>query len=64
MIDKWLKAGVLEDGSLSRMTAGTPQGGVVTPPTIWLNCRLSWWLSSSASGSGHAMVRAFAARLC
>jgi RNA-directed DNA polymerase len=31
MIDKWLKAGVLEDGLLRLATAGTPQGGVVTP---------------------------------
>ncbi len=32
-IDKWLKAGVLENGNLRRTEAGTPQGGVVTPPT-------------------------------
>jgi hypothetical protein len=31
MIDKWLKAGVLEKGMLRRTTGGTPQGGVVTP---------------------------------
>ncbi|MGD0043593.1 MAG: reverse transcriptase domain-containing protein, partial [Isosphaeraceae bacterium] len=31
MIDKWLKAGVLEDGSLSYKTEGTPQGGVISP---------------------------------
>lgn len=30
-IDKWLKAGVLEDGVLSRPTRGTPQGGVISP---------------------------------
>jgi Reverse transcriptase (RNA-dependent DNA polymerase) len=34
LIDKWLKAGVLEDGELTYPEAGTPQGGVVTPPTI------------------------------
>jgi RNA-directed DNA polymerase len=28
-----LRAGVLQDGSLRRSVAGTPQGGVVTPPT-------------------------------
>jgi group II intron reverse transcriptase/maturase len=33
MIDKWLKAGVLEDGQLRRTENGTPQGGVMTPPT-------------------------------
>ena len=31
MIDKWLKAGVLEHGLLQRATEGTPQGGVVSP---------------------------------
>jgi hypothetical protein len=34
LIDKWLKAGVMEDGSVSYPEAGTPQGGVLTPPTI------------------------------
>jgi hypothetical protein len=32
MIDKWLAAGVLEDGHLHRPTEGTPQGGVISPP--------------------------------
>ena len=31
MIDKWLKAGVLEDGLLRHATEGSPQGGVVSP---------------------------------
>src|ERR1700712_3752833 len=34
MINKWLKAGVLEEGRLHRPTQGYPQGGVVTPPTM------------------------------
>jgi group II intron reverse transcriptase/maturase len=34
-IDKWLKAGVLEDGEIHRPRAGSPQGGVITPPTIF-----------------------------
>lgn len=33
-IDKWLKAGVMEDGSVSYSDLGTPQGGVITPPTM------------------------------
>ena len=32
-IDKWLKAGVLENGSITHPEKGTPQGGVITPPT-------------------------------
>jgi hypothetical protein len=39
MIDKWLKAGV-EDGYLHHTTAGAPQGGVITPPTMVQNFRL------------------------
>lgn len=31
MIDKWLKAGVLEEGQLRRSREGTPQGGVISP---------------------------------
>jgi group II intron reverse transcriptase/maturase len=31
LIDKWLNAGVLEEGSLSYPEAGTPQGGVLSP---------------------------------
>ena len=31
MIDKWLKAGAVEDGILSHATEGTPQGGVNSP---------------------------------
>ena len=33
LIDKWLKAGVLEAGQVHYPEAGTPQGGVVTPLT-------------------------------
>ena len=31
MIDKWLKAGVLEGGTVHRPVPGTPQGGVISP---------------------------------
>jgi RNA-directed DNA polymerase len=31
LIRKWLKAGVMEDGEVTRTEVGTPQGGVVTP---------------------------------
>ena len=32
MIDKWLKAGALDKGVLTRTTRGTPQGGVDHSP--------------------------------
>jgi len=31
LIQKWLKAGVLEDGQWSETKLGTPQGAVVSP---------------------------------
>jgi retron-type reverse transcriptase len=37
MIDKWLKAGVLEKGVLRRTTGGTPQGGVTLLANIYLH---------------------------
>jgi len=41
-IERWLKAPVqMEDGSVVQRTSGTPQGGVVNPPTIWQNYPLT-----------------------
>jgi retron-type reverse transcriptase len=31
LIDKWLKAGVLDEGCVTHPEAGSPQGGVVSP---------------------------------
>jgi RNA-directed DNA polymerase len=47
-IDKWLKAGVLEDGLLRLATEGTPQGGVVSPTlsNIYLHHVLDQWFES------------------
>lgn len=44
-IDKWLKAGVMEAGSLSHSATGTPQGGVVSPllSNIYLHKVLDEW---------------------
>ena len=45
LIDKWLKAGVLEDGNISYPEAGTPQGGVISPllSNIYLHNVLDVW---------------------
>jgi group II intron reverse transcriptase/maturase len=45
MIDKWLKAGVLEEGSLSYPEEGTPQGGVISPllANVYLHHVLDRW---------------------
>ena len=37
LIGKWLNAGVLEEGVLTTPEQGTPQGGVITPPTMLQN---------------------------
>jgi group II intron reverse transcriptase/maturase len=48
MIDKWLKAGVVEDGHLRHTTAGSPQGGVVSPclSNIYLHYVLDEWFET------------------
>jgi RNA-directed DNA polymerase len=45
MIDKWLKAGVMEDGAVHRVELGTPQGGVISPllANIYLHEVLDLW---------------------
>jgi len=48
MIDKWLKAGVLENGLLRHATEGSPQGGVVSPclSNIFLHHVLDEWFEN------------------
>jgi RNA-directed DNA polymerase len=45
LIGKWLKAGVMEDGSVSYPDAGSPQGGVVSPilSNVFLHYVLDMW---------------------
>jgi group II intron reverse transcriptase/maturase len=45
LIDKWLKAGVMEDGNLSFSETGSPQGGVISPllANIYLHYVLDEW---------------------
>ena len=42
MIDKWLNAGVLEEGTVHKPVAGTPQGGVVSQFCRILSCTMCW----------------------
>ncbi len=45
LIDKWLKAGVWEQGQISYPEDGTPQGGVISPllSNIYLHAVLDCW---------------------
>jgi RNA-directed DNA polymerase len=45
LIDKWLKAGVLDGGELTHPEAGTPQGGVISPllANVYLHYVLDEW---------------------
>jgi RNA-directed DNA polymerase len=47
LIDKWLKAGVMEGGTLTYPQAGTPQGGCVSPilANIYLHEVLDEWFT-------------------
>ena len=47
LIDKWLKAGVMEAGELSYREKGTPQGGVISPilSNIYLHEVLDKWFA-------------------
>ena len=50
MIDKWLNAGILEEGGLHRSNVGTPQGGVISPilSNIFLHHVLDEWFEWTA----------------
>jgi RNA-directed DNA polymerase len=47
LIDKWLSAGVLEEGELTYPEAGTPQGGVISPllANVYLHYVLDVWFA-------------------
>ena len=48
LIDKWLNAGVLEEGRVHYPNEGTPQGGVITLPTM---------LQKAPTGASHKRDR-------
>jgi group II intron reverse transcriptase/maturase len=50
LLRRWLEAGVMEDGVVSRTVAGTPQGGVISPllSNIYLHVLDVLWTRHSA----------------
>jgi group II intron reverse transcriptase/maturase len=63
-IDKWLSAGVMEEGSLSHPETGTPQGGVISPllSNIYLHKVLDEWFEATVKPrlQGQAQLIRFA----
>jgi RNA-directed DNA polymerase len=45
LIQKWLTAGVMEDGTWTKTTQGTPQGAVISPllANVFLHYAFDWW---------------------
>ncbi len=63
-IDKWLSAGVQEDGSLNYPDTGTPQGGVISPilANVYLHEVLDKWFRGEVKPrlKGHAFLVRYA----
>lgn len=64
LIQKWLRAGVSEDGKWSKTTVGLPQGAVVSPllANIYLHYVLDLWINRwrKKEAGGDVMVVRFA----
>ncbi len=53
LIEKWLRAGVSDDGKWSKTQVGTPQGAVISPllANIYLHYVLDLWVNKWRNGS-------------
>ncbi|MEM1228858.1 MAG: group II intron reverse transcriptase/maturase, partial [Planctomycetota bacterium] len=64
LIDKWLKAGVMEDGNVSYPDSGSPQGGVISPliSNVFLHYVLDLWFENEVKPrlAGRAYLIRFA----
>jgi group II intron reverse transcriptase/maturase len=64
LIDKWLKAGVMEDGNVSYPDSGSPQGGVISPliSNVFLHYVLDLWFERDVKPClrGHAFLIRYA----
>ena len=62
LIDKWLKAGILEeDGQVIDPQTGTPQGGVISPvlANVYLHYVLDQWFEKEVRGKNRGHSRLF-----
>jgi group II intron reverse transcriptase/maturase len=63
-IGKWLKAGVMDSGTVRRSPAGTPQGGVISPllANLYLHEVVDTWFENDVKPrlSGHAVLVRYA----
>ena len=63
-IDKWLKAGVMENGAVTHPDLGTPQGGVISPllANVYLHEVLDEWFAEEVRPRlrGNAMLIRYA----
>ncbi len=59
MIDKWLKAGAVEDGLLRRTTEGSPQGDVISPclSNVFLHHVLDEWFENEVRPASQRLSR-------
>jgi RNA-directed DNA polymerase len=58
LIQKWLKAGVMEDGEWSETEAGTPQGAVISPllSNVYLHYVLDQWTDQWRRQAGRGEI--------
>ena len=55
LIQKWLRAGVSEDGNWSKTEVGTPQGAVISPllANVYLHYVFDLWVQHWRRHHGH-----------
>ena len=60
-VKKWLNAGVMEEGKLSKAASGAPQGGVISPilANIYLHYAIDLWVTKIVPKSMRGQMQCF-----